>query len=468
MKRTKTRVLIEDAADATAATRALLACLRGIDLEAFEALLVEHESLAGVPSDHRRRDDLIPRIEEAIGKALPASYYLSYEKVRRTGTSGYVLRRDGEEELDDEGVIDTLSTARHAPPDVSRAIERNAMKLGSAEEQPMRPAKVVSERAVLPGHARINSPRKVFRGDADHLEMILACWVGLLTESRNGAWWPSAADLLAGRALVDEEFRDTFDAVCRDALPYARRFVGSSDADEILFFVAYHVLRDFKGAAKRGIDPPAVSRAVIESAVRRMRVTHWRRSAPDRDDPDPGACRDAGKALGMSEQLVRRTFRGMLTRLRGMLDRPPMHARDSDLRAPVPSVHPDFALVGDLLEGVLSPSDELILETRLRNDAHAFERMWPLIEAWERCRAYSPTQRIAALVGGRMREPDGSERQGPRQVDSPGANQVDETGWTMFVGRVGAVSRAEATDETELLSAMRKNWHSAIAEHARG
>src|SRR6266571_2792941 len=82
MKRPKTRVLIESAADATKAARALLACLRGIDVEAFETLLVEHESLAGVPADGRSRDDFLPRLEEAIGKALPAGYYLSYEKVR--------------------------------------------------------------------------------------------------------------------------------------------------------------------------------------------------------------------------------------------------------------------------------------------------------------------------------------------------------------------------------------------------
>ena len=35
---------------------------------------------------------------------------------------------------------------------------------------------------------------------------------------------------------------------------------------------------------------------------------------------------------------------------------------DSDLRGPVAEVHPDFALVGDMLAGVLSPSDALLLE----------------------------------------------------------------------------------------------------------
>ena len=471
MKRLKTRVLIESAADATKAARALLACLRGIDPESYEVLLIEHESLAGVPADGRSRDDLLPRLEEAIGKALPAGYYLSYEKVRRTGTSGYVLRREGEEELDAEGVGDALTTPARAPRDVTRAIERNATGLPPVEKRRRPPMPAVWTLSAESHYASGEGKRRDFRASVDDLEKVLSGWLHANGPSNYRPWWPSAADLLAGERLVDDEFRGRFDAVCRDAFPYARRFTDYREAEEIFFFVVYHVWRDFRGAAKRGIEPSTVSRTLVESAVRRMRVTRRQWPSLAHDGPDPEAYAQAGKALGMPDPAIRRAFHEMLmkvhfaTKMGAVFDGPVNKVHDADLRAPVANIDPDFALVGDLLAGVLSPSDALLLETRLKNDAHAFERLWPLIEAWESNWLYSPAQRVAGLVGGRLSKPWGSFSLSPRSL----ATVRDETLeglWTAFVGRVGRVSQGVDAEETRLLSAMRKDWRAAIAYHA--
>src|ERR1043166_208142 len=136
-----------------------------------------------------------------------------------------------------------------------------------------------------------------------------------------------------------------------------------------------------------------------------MRVTRW--PWPLRHyDPDREAYRKVGEVLGSPEPAVRRAFHEMLMKVRGVSDRRHQKVSDSYLRVPVVDVHPDFQQVGDLLAGVLSRSDALLLDTRLRNDVHAFERMWPLVEAWEANWRIRPAERIYGLIAGRLSKPE--------------------------------------------------------------
>ena len=108
--------------------------------------------------------------------------------------------------------------------------------------------------------------------------------------------------------------------------------------------------------------------------------------------------------------------------------------------------------------------DELLFETRVRNDSSAFDRVWPLVDVWGSTGPYSTAQRIAGLVGGRLSE---SVPMSMRNAARLARGHRRETLWTEFVGRVGAWSHGRMPDETRLVSAMRKDWRAAIAEHAK-
>jgi hypothetical protein len=197
-----------------------------------------------------------------------------------------------------------------------------------------------------------------------------------------------------------------------------------------------------------------------------MRLTRWQWPSRGRSEPDSEAYPKVAKALGMPEPVVRRGFHEMLMKLRGVFDSRLEEVNDADLRGPATDVHPDFALLGDLLAGVLSPADELLLETRLRNDADAFERVWPLVEAWESNWEYPPAERIAGLVGGRLvgRHASVGRPQRRQWDDTPALDRL----WTEFVARVGAVSDAKPLEEPRLMTAMRRDWRAAIAQHREG